>query len=78
MFNQYFMIIVANTIRFAFDITIVLASVINNSTYSHKCPDFDNSDELWKIVNNVGTALLTHFFPIFLILRIYNLEERPE
>lgn len=40
MFNQYIMIIVANTIRFAFDLYYVISNVIGSETFVAKhCPD---------------------------------------
>jgi hypothetical protein len=78
MFNQYLMIILANTIRFAFDIMYVLNLVVDDLIYSQQCPNYGKANWLVEAVTNVCTLLLSHYFPIFIILRIYNLEEKPE
>jgi hypothetical protein len=80
MFNQYLMIIVANTIRFGFDLFYVFSSVFSDmSSISSTCPSSDDSDGMGvELIINICTSLLAHFLPIFIILRIYNLEEKPE
>lgn len=73
MFNQYLMIILANTIRFIFDLLYVFNSVVSDGFYTHKCPDYDNINWVAETTTNVCTILLSHYLPIFIILRIYHL-----
>jgi hypothetical protein len=69
------MIIVANTLRFGFDVSYVISNVFGNESYSVSCPDLDNAhtDLAMSVSLNILVTLLTHYLPIFLILRIYNL-----
>ena len=79
MFNQYLMIIVANTIRFGFDLFYVYSIVISESLFlTSKCPNSEAPKIGVELATNVCTDLFSHFLPIFIILRIYNLEEKPE
>ena len=68
-FNQYLVVIIANTIRFGFDIF--------NTTQVGKyfigtCPS-DDDHEVLEIIFNAVTTLLTFYLPVFIVLRIYNL-----
>ena len=78
MFNQYLLIVIANTFRFIFDVLIVINVVIIDRAYPESCPPSENTTTVWDVVLNVLTGFLTHLFPIFILLRIYALEERPE
>jgi hypothetical protein len=80
MVNQYLMIITANTIRFAFDLYYAFSTIITADAfvYGH-CPDTAEPIDMGiELAVNISTCLFSHFLPIFIILRIYNLEERPE
>jgi hypothetical protein len=77
MFNQYLMIIFANSIRFGFDLTFVISKVFGDESYSVTCPDAATEDYATELAFNICTCILTHYLPIFIILRIYNLEEKP-
>lgn len=70
--------IIANTIRFGFDLSYVIAKVFNDSTYGIQCPDLNEDNLGLTIAFNIVTVLLTYYLPVFIILRIYNLEEKPE
>lgn len=72
------MMVVANTIRFGFDLTYVISKVFGDDSYSKICPDFPDGDITFEVIMNIGTCLLTHYLPIFIILRIYNLQDKPE
>lgn len=81
MFNQYLMIIGANTFRFGFDIMITFLNVGTGDILSEKCPTTEIAEgqfSLGGFIFNICVAFFTHFLPIFLILRIYSLEENPE
>lgn len=67
------MIIVANTVRFAFDIFFVYQLVFKESFLQTTCI-FEEDDEVFAIVKNILTIILSHFLPIYIILRIYTLE----
>jgi hypothetical protein len=43
MFNQYLIIIIANLIRFGFDVLYVISSVFRNDTFTTNCPS-DNPE----------------------------------
>lgn len=74
------MIITANTIRFAVDLYYVFSAIITSDAfvYNH-CPNSAESIDMGlELATNIITVLLSNFLPIFIILRIYNLEEKPE
>jgi hypothetical protein len=71
------MIIVANTVRFVFDIFFVYQLVFKESFLQTTCI-FEEDDEVFSIGKNIFTVILSHFLPIYIILRIYTLEEEPE
>ena len=72
-------VLAANTIRFGFDLYYVVQQVIvKNAHFSEKCPSFDETNLVGDIIFNSVTAILTFYLPIFIVLRIYNLEDDPE
>ena len=80
-FNQYLVFIFANTIRFLFDLKHVIIRVIINSgedTYTESCPLRGEVNVAWSMTLLVCTCLLTFYLPVFIILRIYQLQDRPE
>ena len=76
MFNQYLLIVFASIFRFIFDAMVAANSVVSSS-YQDKCP----SDELITVKDTIVNALAsftTHLMPIFILLRIYPIEEQTE
>lgn len=78
MVNQYLMITIASMLRFGFDITYVISKVIGDESFEYICPSIINTSIISEIVFNTCECIFTHYLPIFIILRIYNLEEKPE
>ena len=72
------MVLATNTIRFGFDLYYVIQQVLMNAHYFKECPHFDDTNLMWDIIFNSVTTILTFYLPIFIVLRIYNLEDRPE
>jgi len=81
MFNRYLLIIVASFIRFTVDI-IVFIGALKDSTFYSTCPVQPNPDEpinyVSEVIIDVLITVLAHYFPIFIITRMYTLEEKPE
>lgn len=79
-FNQYLVVIIANTIRFAIDLFSMIENVIQEEIINADCPPkYDqNQSATGSIADLIVTCLLTFYLPVFIILRIYNLEDRPE
>jgi len=81
MFNRYLLIIVASFIRFAVDIILFIGALKNGTFYS-TCPVQPNPDEpinyVSEVIINVLTTILAQYFPIFIVTRMYTLEEKPE
>ena len=71
------MVIIANALRFGIDLTYVISKVFGDATYNDKCPDCSSDQPAIDLAQNIITVLLTYYLPVFVILRIYNLEERP-
>jgi len=69
---------VANTIRFGFDLYYVIQQLFFNAYFYTDCPSPDESNIVLDITFNSVTTILTFYIPIFIILRIYNLEDNPE
>ena len=81
MFNRYLLIIVASFIRFAVDV-IVFTGALKDSTFESTCPAQRNPEEpinyVSEVMIDVLITVLAHYFPIFIITRMYTLEEKPE
>lgn len=77
MANQYLMIILASILRFGFDITYVVSKVFGDESFSSICPDLADSISASELTFIICECIFTHYLPIFIILRIYNLEEKP-
>jgi hypothetical protein len=70
--------IFANTIRFLFDLKHVIVRVINDDTFTDHCPDPADVNVALSMTLLVCTCLLTFYLPVFIILRIYHLQDKPE
>jgi hypothetical protein len=68
------MIIFASVLRFGFDITYVVTKVFGDDSFSTLCPDLSDENSASEIAFNICECIFTHYLPIFIILRIYNLE----
>jgi hypothetical protein len=77
MVNQYLMITIASILRFGFDFSFVISKVIGDDSFEYACPTLSTNSLLPEIVFNTCECIFTHYLPIFIILRIYNLEEKP-
>lgn len=73
MVNQYLMITLASMLRFGFDITYVVAKVIGDESFEYLCPNIADGSLASEIIFNTCECIFTHYLPIFIILRIYNL-----
>ena len=77
MVNQYLMIIAGSLLRFGFDINYVISKVFGDESFSAICPP-ENGDLAPQLTFSICESLFTHFLPIFIVLRVYNVEDRPE
>ena len=80
MFNQYLIIILASTIRFALDI-LAFQHNLENSIVKPQCPVDKGTEQpasAQGVIFTVLIIILAHYFPIFIISRIYSLDEKPE
>lgn len=77
MVNQYLMIIAGSLLRFGFDINYVISKVFGDESFSTICPP-ENGDLAPQLAFSICESLFTHFLPIFIVLRVYNVEDRPE
>lgn len=77
--HQYTLVIIANTVRFGFDLAYLISQVFNEETYDYQCPvDQSQANLGLQITLNITTILFTYYLPAFIILRIYHLENKPE
>ena len=77
MVNQYLMIIAGSLLRFGFDINYVISKVFGDESFSTICPP-ESGELAPQLAFSICESLFTHFLPIFIVLRVYNVEERPE
>lgn len=78
MFNRYLLISIATFIRFAFNVYFFTDALNDDRTFKKACPFKQKSeDPIVGVIMDVSTILLLHYLPIFLITRMYTLEERP-
>jgi hypothetical protein len=75
-------VIAANTIRFGFDIYYIVRKVLNSDYFYHpNCPDRDEPDSVSAKIEHIAVlvaiCLFTFYLPVFIVLRIYNLEDKP-
>jgi hypothetical protein len=78
MFNQYMIMAVANLFRFGFDLLFTLTQVMNDMFFTDSCHSNSEPNMLLSIIFTLVVAIVGDFFPIFMILRIYTLDEKPE
>ena len=70
---------IATVIRTGFDVLFLVSNVINDIFYEPTCPS-GASEELnvASIIFTIAVSFFGDFFPVFIILRIYTLEDKPE
>jgi hypothetical protein len=74
MVNQYLMMSIASILRFGFDLSFVVSKVIGDESFEYSCPTISDSSHISEIIFNICECIFTHYLPIFIVLRIYNLE----
>lgn len=77
MVNQYLMIIAGSLLRFGFDINYVISKVFGDESFSEICPP-ESGDLAPQLAFSICESLFTHFLPIFIVLRVYNVDDKPE
>lgn len=45
--------------------------------FRKECPNYGSTNPTTETIVNTCTIIFSHFLPIFIILRIYNLEDKP-